>query len=169
VQILGQRAWARWAKLPRSVARFRSAYGRPRPSACKGSFPLFGGGVCVGFGFDPPVKRCLGVVGERPALRRVARGAPWCVLAAAIWEIGCSGELSGGQLKRVLAVLLCGAGLVGCWLLDEAEPGLECTLRGTVPAVLLELRRQEGWTCLAIVSHDLACVGRSCNVRFLVV
>ena len=89
-------------------------------------------GEFVGFGFDPPDL----------AERRLS-------------------ELSGGQLKRVL-LAFCVVRPRQLLVLDEAQAGLDAPSSEQFQELLLELRRQEGWTVLQ-VSHDLEMVRRSCN------
>jgi zinc/manganese transport system ATP-binding protein len=47
-------------------------------------------------------------------------------------------------------------------VLDEAQAGLDIPSTEQFHQLLLELRRQEGWTVLQ-VSHDLEMVRRSCD------
>jgi zinc/manganese transport system ATP-binding protein len=70
-------------------------------------------------------------------------------------------ELSGGQLKRVL-LAFCVVRPRQLLVLDEAQAGLDAPSSEQFHQLLLELRRQEGWTVLQ-VSHDLEMVRRSCD------
>jgi zinc/manganese transport system ATP-binding protein len=70
-------------------------------------------------------------------------------------------ELSGGQLKRVL-LAFCVVRPRQLLVLDEAQAGLDAPSSEQFQQLLLELRRQEGWTVLQ-VSHDLEMVRRSCD------
>jgi zinc/manganese transport system ATP-binding protein len=71
-------------------------------------------------------------------------------------------ELSGGQLKRVL-LAFCVVRPRQLLVLDEAQAGLDAPSSEQFQELLLELRRQEGWTVLQ-VSHDLEMVRRSCDL-----
>ena len=70
-------------------------------------------------------------------------------------------ELSGGQLKRVL-LAFCVVRPRQLLVLDEAQAGLDAPSSEQFHQLLLELRRQEGWTVLQ-VSHDLEMVRRTCD------
>ena len=68
-------------------------------------------------------------------------------------------ELSGGQLKRVM-LSFCVVRPRRLLVLDEAQAGLDVPSNERFQQLLLDLRRQEGWTVLH-VSHDLDMVRRS--------
>jgi zinc/manganese transport system ATP-binding protein len=70
-------------------------------------------------------------------------------------------ELSGGQVKRVL-LAFCVVRPRQLLVLDEAQAGLDAPSSEQFHQLLLELRRQEGWTVLQ-VSHDLEMVRRTCD------
>ncbi|KKZ10520.1 MAG: ABC transporter ATP-binding protein [Candidatus Synechococcus spongiarum 142] len=142
-------------ELPRSV-RAQIAY-LPQSLALQGRFPLTVREF-VGFGFDPPGLG-LSWLGSRPRREAVHR---------ALERTGCLdlvdrrlSELSGGQLKRVL-LALCVVRPRQLLVLDEAQAGLDAPSSEQFQQLLLELRRQEGWTVLQ-VSHDLDMVRRSCD------
>jgi len=154
VQILGQRLGP-LGQLPRSV-RAQIAY-VPQALSLQGQFPL-SVAEFVGFGFDPPGPTLPWRGGER---RRQA-------VRRSLVRTGCGdlgdrllSELSGGQLKRVL-LSFCVVRPRRLLVLDEAEAGLDAPSAAQFQLLLLELRRQEGWTVLH-VSHDLDMVRRSCN------
>jgi zinc/manganese transport system ATP-binding protein len=142
-------------QLPRSV-RAQIAY-LPQSLALQGRFPL-SVAEFVGFGFDPPGPRLPWAGGQR------RHGA----VQRALERTGCRdlgerllSELSGGQLKRVL-LAFCVVRPRQLLVLDEAQAGLDAPSSEQFHQLLLELRRQEGWTVLQ-VSHDLEMVRRSCD------
>ncbi|MFN6132148.1 MAG: metal ABC transporter ATP-binding protein [Synechococcaceae cyanobacterium] len=154
VRILGQEL-SPTGELPRSV-RVQIAY-LPQSLALQQRFPLTVGEF-VGFGSDHP-GLSLAWLGNR---RR--RGA----VQRALERTGCQdlaghrlSELSGGELKRVL-LAFCVVRPRQLLVLDEAQAGLDVPSNEQFQQVLLELRRQEGWTVLQ-VSHDLEMVRRSCD------
>lgn len=112
----------------------------------------------VGFGFDPP-GLSLQWLGSRRRSEAVQH---------ALQRTGCAAlgqrllsELSGGQLKRVL-LAFCVVRPRQLLVLDEAQAGLDAPSSEQFHQLLLDLRRQEGWTVLQ-VSHDLEMVRRSCD------
>jgi zinc/manganese transport system ATP-binding protein len=142
-------------QLPRSV-RAQIAY-LPQTLALQGRFPL-SVAEFVGFGFDPPGPRLPWAGGQR------RHGA----VQRALERTGCRdlgerllSELSGGQVKRVL-LAFCVVRPRQLLVLDEAQAGLDAPSSEQFHQLLLELRRQEGWTVLQ-VSHDLEMVRRSCD------
>ena len=142
-------------QLPRSV-RAQIAY-LPQTLSLQGRFPL-SVAEFVGFGFDPPGLRLPWAGGQR------RHGA----VQRALERTGCRdlgerllSELSGGQLKRVL-LAFCVVRPRQLLVLDEAQAGLDAPSSEQFHQLLLELRRQEGWTVLQ-VSHDLEMVRRSCD------
>ena len=142
-------------QLPRSV-RVQIAY-LPQSLALQGRFPL-SVAEFVGFGFDPPGLRLPWAGGQR------RHGA----VQRALERTGCHdlgerllSELSGGQLKRVL-LAFCLVRPRQLLVLDEAQAGLDAPSSEQFHQLLLELRRQEGWTVLQ-VSHDLEMVRRTCD------
>jgi zinc/manganese transport system ATP-binding protein len=154
VRILGH-ALGPSGELPRAV-RMQIAY-LPQSLALQGRFPLTVGEF-VGFGFDPP-GLSLAWLGSRRRSEAVGR---------ALDRTGCQdlaerrlSELSGGQLKRVL-LAFCVVRPRQLLVLDEAQAGLDAPSSERFQQLLLELRRQEGWTVLQ-VSHDLEMVRRSCD------
>ena len=154
VQILGHEL-GQAGELPRSV-RAQIAY-LPQTLALQGRFPLTVGEF-VGFGFDPPG---LGLAWL--GYRRRSEAVHY-----ALKRTGCQdlaerrlSELSGGQLKRVL-LAFCVVRPRQLLVLDEAQAGLDAPSSEQFQQLLLELRRQEGWTVLQ-VSHDLEMVRRSCD------
>ena len=154
VQILGH-PLGPTGELPRSV-RAEIAY-LPQSLALQGHFPLTVGEF-VGFGFDPP-GLSLAWLGCRRRSEAVHD---------ALKRTGCHdlaerrlSELSGGQLKRVL-LAFCVVRPRQLLVLDEAQAGLDAPSSEQFQQLLLELRRQEGWTVLQ-VSHDLEMVRRSCD------
>jgi zinc/manganese transport system ATP-binding protein len=154
VRILGH-ALGPAGELPRSV-RAQIAY-LPQSLALQGRFPLTVGEF-VGFGFDPP-GLSLAWLGNSRRCNAVQR---------ALERTGCQdlperrlSELSGGQLKRVL-LAFCVVRPRQLLVLDEAQAGLDAPSSEQFQELLLDLRRQEGWTVLQ-VSHDLEMVRRSCN------
>lgn len=154
VQILGQELGPA-GQLSRSV-RAQIAY-LPQSLALQGRFPLTVGEF-VGFGFDPP-GLSLAWLGNRhrsEAVRRALERTACQDLAERRLS-----ELSGGQLKRVL-LAFCVVRPRQLLVLDEAQAGLDAPSSEQFQELLLELRRQEGWTVLQ-VSHDLEMVRRSCD------
>ena len=154
VQILGQELGPA-GQLSRSV-RAQIAY-LPQSLALQGRFPLTVGEF-VGFGFDPP-GLSLAWLGNRhrsEAVRRALERTACQDLAERRLS-----ALSGGQLKRVL-LAFCVVRPRQLLVLDEAQAGLDVPSNERFQELLLELRRQEGWTVLQ-VSHDLEMVRRSCN------
>ena len=154
VRILGH-ALGPAGELPRSV-RTQIAY-LPQSLALQGRFPLTVGEF-VGFGFDPP-GLSLAWLGNSRRCNAVQR---------ALERTGCQdlperrlSELSGGQLKRVL-LAFCVVRPRQLLVLDEAQAGLDAPSSEQFQELLLDLRRQEGWTVLQ-VSHDLEMVRRSCD------
>jgi zinc transport system ATP-binding protein len=156
VRILGQELGAA-GELPRSV-RSQIAY-LPQTLTLQGRFPLTVNEF-VGFGFDLPGLN-LAWLGGGSRGRRQA-------IQQALQRTGCGdlgerllSELSGGQLKRVL-LAFCVVRPRRLLVLDEAQAGLDVPSTEQFHQLLLELRRQEGWTVLQ-VSHDLEMVRRSCD------
>ncbi|MCS5700804.1 metal ABC transporter ATP-binding protein [Cyanobium sp. FGCU-52] len=156
VRILGQELGPD-GELPRSV-RSQIAY-LPQTLALQGRFPLTVSEF-VGFGFDRPGLN-LAWLGGGSRSRRQA-------IQQALQRTGCGdlgehllSELSGGQLKRVL-LAFCVVRPRRLLVLDEAQAGLDVPSTEQFHQLLLELRRQEGWTVLQ-VSHDLEMVRRSCD------
>ncbi len=154
IQILGQPLLDN-GHLPGAI-RSQIAY-VPQSLSLQGRFPLTVAEF-VGFGFDPP----------GPSWpwrhRRQRRDA----IAEALERTGCLdlrnrllSELSGGQLKRVM-LSFCVVRPRQLLVLDEAQAGLDVPSNERFQQLLLELRRQEGWTVLH-VSHDLDMVRRSSN------
>ena len=154
VRILGH-SLSPAGELPRAV-RSQIAY-LPQSLALQGRFPLTVGEF-VGFGVDPP-GFSLAWLGNRQRTEAVQR---------ALERTGCQdlaerrlSALSGGQLKRVL-LAFCVVRPRQLLVLDEAQAGLDVPSNERFQELLLELRRQEGWTVLQ-VSHDLEMVRRSCD------
>jgi len=154
VRILGH-ALGPAGELPRAV-RAQIAY-LPQSLALQGRFPLTVGEF-VGFGVDSP-GLSLAWLGNRRRTEAVLR---------ALERTGCQdlaerrlSALSGGQLKRVL-LAFCVVRPRQLLVLDEAQAGLDAPSNERFQELLLELRRQEGWTVLQ-VSHDLEMVRRSCD------
>ena len=154
VRILGQPLGPS-GHLPRSV-RTQIAY-LPQRLELQGRFPLTVSEF-VGFGFDSPGLR-LPWTDRRRRQRAVEQS---------LERTDCGGlgkrmlsELSGGQLKRVL-LAFCLVRPRQLLLLDEAQAGLDAPSGERFHQLLLDLRRQEGWTVLQ-VSHDLEMVRRSCD------
>ncbi|PIK86532.1 ABC transporter ATP-binding protein [Synechococcus sp. 63AY4M2] len=71
------------------------------------------------------------------------------------------GQLSGGELKRVL-LAYCLVWPRRLLVLDEAPAGLDSPSEGEFYRLLEELRRSLGWAILQ-VSHDLEMVSRHCD------
>ncbi len=142
-------------ELPRSV-RARIAY-LPQTLALQGRFPLTVAEF-VGFGFDPPGLSLAWLGGHRrhQAIQRALHRTSCADLGGRLLS-----ELSGGQLKRVL-LAFCVVRHRQLLVLDEAQAGLDVASSEQFHQLLLELRRQEGWTVLQ-VSHDLEMVRRSCD------
>ncbi|MAR05789.1 MAG: ABC transporter ATP-binding protein [Cyanobium sp. NAT70] len=152
VEILGQPLAAN-GYLPNEI-RTQIAY-VPQSLALQGHFPLTVAEF-VGFGFDSSGprwpwrqhrSRCAAV---QRALERTACDD----LASRLLS-----ELSGGQLKRVM-LAFCVVRPRKLLVLDEAQAGLDVPSNERFQQLLLDLRRQEGWTVLH-VSHDLDMVRRS--------
>ena len=127
----------------------------PQSLALQGRFPL-SVAEFVGFGFDPP--------GPRWPWRD--HGKRQQAIEQALDRTGCIdlrnrllSELSGGQLKRVM-LSFCVVRPRQLLVLDEAQAGLDVPSNERFQQLLLQLRRQEGWTVLH-VSHDLDMVRRS--------
>ncbi|NBR44070.1 MAG: metal ABC transporter ATP-binding protein [Synechococcaceae bacterium WB5_2B_268] len=142
-------------ELPHGV-RSQIAY-LPQSFALQGRFPL-SVAEFVAFGFDPPGPRL-------PWRNRSKRRKAVLVALARTGssKLGAKllSELSGGELKRVL-LAFCVVRPRKLLLLDEAQAGLDATASEQFQELLLQLRRQEGWTVLQ-VSHDLEMVRRSCD------
>ena len=152
VQILGQQLSPN-GDLPGAI-RSQIAY-VPQSLALQGRFPL-SVAEFVGFGFDPPGPRW-------PWQQHRKRNN---AIEKALDRTGCIdlrnrllSELSGGQLKRVM-LSFCVVRPRQLLVLDEAQAGLDVPSNERFQQLLLELRRQEGWTVLH-VSHDLDMVRRS--------
>ena len=152
VQILGQELSPN-GDLPGAI-RSQIAY-VPQSLALQGRFPL-SVAEFVGFGFDPPGPRW-------PWQQHRQRST---AVEKALDRTGCIdlrnrllSELSGGQLKRVM-LSFCVVRPRQLLVLDEAQAGLDVPSNERFQQLLLELRRQEGWTVLH-VSHDLDMVRRS--------
>ena len=152
VQILGEQLSAN-GDLPGAI-RSQIAY-LPQSLALQGRFPL-SVAEFVGFGFDPPGPRW-------PWQQHRKRNN---ATEKALDRTGCIdlrnrllSELSGGQLKRVM-LSFCVVRPRQLLVLDEAQAGLDVPSNERFQQLLLELRRQEGWTVLH-VSHDLDMVRRS--------
>ena len=152
VQILGEQLSAK-GDLPAEI-RSQIAY-VPQSLALQGRFPLTVAEF-VGFGFDPPGPRW-------PWQHHRQRKA---AIETALDRTGCIdlrnrllSELSGGQLKRVM-LSFCVVRPRQLLVLDEAQAGLDVPSNERFQQLLLQLRRQEGWTVLH-VSHDLDMVRRS--------
>lgn len=154
VRILGH-LLAPSGQLPRSV-RAQIAY-LPQTLSLQGRFPL-SVAEFVGFGFDPPGLSLAWAGGRRRrhAVQRALQRTGCADLATRLLS-----ELSGGQLKRVL-LAFCVARPRQLLVLDEAQAGLDVPSIEQFHQLLLQLRRQEGWTVLQI-SHDLEMVRRSCD------
>ena len=156
VRILGQELGPA-GELPRSV-RSQIAY-LPQTLALQGRFPL-SVNEFVGFGFDLPGLNLAWLAGGSRGRRQA--------IQQALQRTGCAdlgdrllSELSGGQLKRVL-LAFCVVRPRRLLVLDEAQAGLDVPSTEQFHQLLLELRRQEGWTVLQ-VSHNLEMVRRSCD------
>ena len=152
VQILGEQLSDN-GDLPGAI-RSQIAY-VPQSLALQGRFPLTVAEF-VGFGFDPPGPRW-------PWHQHYRRKA---AVEKSLDRTGCIdlrnrllSELSGGQLKRVM-LSFCVVRPRQLLVLDEAQAGLDVPSNERFQQLLLELRRQEGWTVLH-VSHDLDMVRRS--------
>jgi zinc transport system ATP-binding protein len=154
VRLLGQPLGPQ-GQWPRAI-RSQLAY-LPQNLAVQGRFPLTVGDF-VGFGSDPAGPRLPWRGGGR---RRAA-------VALALERTDCAhlvdrllSELSGGQWKRV-QLAFCVVRPRRLLVLDEAQAGLDAPSSERFQQLLLDLRRQEGWTVLQ-VSHDLEMVRRSCD------
>jgi len=152
VQILGKQLSPN-GDLPGAI-RSQIAY-VPQSLSLQGRFPL-SVAEFVGFGFDPPGPRW-------PWQQHRKRNN---AIEKALDRTGCIdlrnrllSELSGGQLKRVM-LSFCVVRPRQLLVLDEAQAGLDVPSNERFQQLLLELRRQEGWTVLH-VSHDLDMVRRS--------
>ncbi|WP_115016750.1 metal ABC transporter ATP-binding protein [Synechococcus sp. UW140] len=152
IKLLGQPMSAD-GRLPRSL-RSQIAY-VPQTLMFQGLFPL-SVAEFVDLGFDRP-GLCLPWHGWQQ--RRQA-------VEIALERTNCAdlrrrllSELSGGQLKRVL-LAFCLVRPRRLLVLDEAQAGLDAPSTEQFQQLLLDLRRQEGWTVLQ-VSHDLEMVRRS--------
>jgi zinc transport system ATP-binding protein len=156
VRILGQELGPA-GELPRSV-RCQIAY-LPQSLALQGRFPLTVNEF-VGFGFDLPGLNLAWLAGGSSGRRQAIQQALQRTGCADLGERLLS-ELSGGQLKRVL-LAFCVVRPRRLLVLDEAQAGLDVPSSEQFHQLLLELRRQEGWTVLQ-VSHDLEMVRRSCD------
>lgn len=152
VEILGQ-SLSPNGYLPPKI-RSQIAY-VPQSLALQGHFPLKVSEF-VGFGFDSPGPHL-------PWRKRSERRA---AVQQALERTNCAdlslrllSELSGGQLKRVM-LSFCVVRPRRLLVLDEAQAGLDIPSNERFQSLLLELRRQEGWSVLH-VSHDLDMVRRS--------
>jgi zinc transport system ATP-binding protein len=154
VQVLGH-PLGPTGELPRAV-RAQLAY-LPQTLSLQGRIPLTVHEF-VGFGVDPcgPSLAWLGGARRREAVQRA-------LARTASHDLGdrLLSELSAGQLKRVL-LAFCVVRPRQLLVLDEAQAGLDAPASEQFQQLLLELRRQEGWTVLQ-VSHDLEMVRRSCD------
>ena len=152
VEILG-RPLACNGDLPPEI-RSQIAY-VPQSLALQGHFPLTVSEF-VGFGFDSPGPRLPWRQRQRrrAAVRRALERTDCDDLSSRLLS-----ELSGGQLKRVM-LSFCVVRPRRLLVLDEAQAGLDVSSNERFQHLLLELRRQEGWTVLQ-VSHDLDMVRRS--------
>ena len=142
-------------RLPAAV-RAQVAY-LPQQLTVRGRFPL-SVAEFVALGWEPSGLRW-------PWSDRTARAA---AVRSALERSGCSSlaqrlisELSTGQWKRV-QLAFCVVRPRRLLVLDEAQAGLDAPASEQFQQLLLELRRQEGWTVLQ-VSHDLEMVRRSCD------
>jgi zinc/manganese transport system ATP-binding protein len=154
VEILGQPLGAD-GQLPSSV-RAQVAY-VPQSLELQGRFPLTVAEF-VGFGFDPPGARWPWSDRQkrRKAVQIALHRTRCQELAGQLLS-----KLSGGQLKRTL-LAFCVVRPRKLLLLDEAQAGLDVVSNEQFQQLLLELRREEGWTVLQ-VSHDLDMVRHSCD------
>jgi zinc transport system ATP-binding protein len=140
---------------PRAI-RSQLAY-LPQTLAVRGRFPLTVRDF-VGFGFDPPGPRW-----PWPGDRRRSAAIARALERTDSTSLGdrLISELSGGQWKRV-QLAFCVVRPRRLLVLDEAQAGLDAPSSERFQQLLLDLRRQEGWTLLQ-VSHDLEMVRRSCD------
>jgi zinc/manganese transport system ATP-binding protein len=140
---------------PRAI-RSQLAY-LPQSLAVQGRFPLTVADF-VGFGFDPAGPRWpwRGGGRRREAIVRALERTECANLGGRLIS-----ELSGGQWKRA-QLAFCVVRPRRLLVLDEAQAGLDAPSSERFHQLLLELRRQEGWTVLQ-VSHDLEMVRRSCD------
>ena len=152
VQILGEQLSAN-GDLPGAI-RSQIAY-VPQSLALQGRFPL-SVAEFVGFGFDPPGPRWPW---QQHRKRKSAIEKALDRTACIDLRNRLLSELSGGQLKRVM-LSFCVVRPRQLLVLDEAQAGLDVPSNERFQQLLLELRRQEGWTVLH-VSHDLDMVRRS--------
>lgn len=154
VRLLGQPLGPQ-GQWPRAI-RSQVAY-LPQTLAVQGRFPLTVRDF-VGFGFDPagPALPWRGGRRRRQAVDRALQRTESLALAQRLIS-----ELSGGQWKRV-QLAFCVVRPRRLLVLDEAQAGLDATASEQFQQLLLEMRRQEGWTVLQ-VSHDLDMVRRSCD------
>jgi zinc transport system ATP-binding protein len=154
VRLLGQplSSQGRWP----GAVRAQVAY-LPQSLAVEGRFPLTVRDF-VGLGFDPAGPRWpwRGVQRRRQAIERALDRTQCRSLGARLIS-----ELSGGQWKRV-QLAFCVVRPRRLLVLDEAQAGLDAPSSERFQQLLLDLRRQEGWTVLQ-VSHDLEMVRRSCD------
>ncbi len=154
VRLLGQPLGPQ-GQWPRAI-RSQVAY-LPQTLAVRGRFPLTVADF-VGFGFDPAGPRWpwRGGKRRRAAIARALERTDCAAIAGCLIS-----ELSGGQWKRV-QLAFCLVRPRRLLVLDEAQAGLDAPSSERFQQLLLDLRRQEGWTVLQ-VSHDLEMVRRSCD------
>ena len=152
VEILGE-TLAPNGHLPGSI-RSQIAY-VPQSLSLQGRFPLTVAEF-VGFGFDSPGPHWpWRQTNQRHQAVEIALDRTGCIdLRTRLLS-----ELSGGQLKRVM-LSFCVVRPRQLLVLDEAQAGLDVPSNERFQQLLLELRREEGWTVLH-VSHDLDMVRRS--------
>ncbi len=152
VEVLGHPLSAE-GRLPRSI-RAQIAY-VPQSLALQGLFPL-SVKEFVGYGFDPPGPR---IPWRQQKTRK--ESIDLALQRTSCLDLGSHllSELSGGQLKRVM-LAFCVVKRRRLLVLDEAQAGLDIPSNELFQQLLLDLRRQEGWTVLH-VSHDLDMVRRS--------
>ena len=152
VEILGQQLSTKGYLS--SEIRSQIAY-MPQSLALQGHFPLTVREF-VGFGFDHlgPCWPWRHPSYRNAAVKRALERTACDDLSSRLMS-----ELSGGQLKRVM-LAFCVVRPRKLLLLDEAQAGLDVPSNELFQQLLLDLRRQEGWTVLH-VSHDLDMVRRS--------